>query len=171
MWRALLTPVAAAVLCAWAGAQGPVPLAPADQVKLLKTNRILIGNLVENGLALANAGNESQRVEACRGTSLSLAIALKAAARDGDPDRVAELAGLMAAVIRDGLVPNLEVATRTVQPGSPQAAQLARVRENAAQDLDDVGTAVAAVATLTDNPKVNEALTALTALKPQVTKK
>lgn len=171
MRRALFTLVAAAALCAWAGAQGPATLSPADQVKLLKANRILIGNLVDDGLSLANAGNETQRAEACRGTALSLANALKSAARDEDPDRVAELAGLMTAVIRDGLVPNLEVATRTVQPNSPQAVQLAEVKKNAARDLDDVVAAVPADGKLAAHPKVQVALSELNALKPQVTNK
>ena len=159
MRRALFTLVAAAALCAWAGAQGPAPtLEPADQVKLLKTNRILIGNLVDDGLALANAGNPLERATACRGTARSLANALMVAAGNDDPDRVAELADLMTEVIQEGLVPNLEVAERTVQPGSPQAARLAELKTIAAQDLDDIGTAVPAGTQLTDNQKVKAAL-------------
>jgi hypothetical protein len=74
----------------------------------------------------------------------------------------------MSDVVREGLVPNLETANKTVQPGSPQWAQLAEVKKNAASDLDDAGSAVPANGKLADNEKVKKALEALTALKSAV---
>lgn len=169
MRRAMVTVVAAVVVSAWAGAQGPAPLSPADQVKLLKVNRILIGNLIDDSLALANAGNETERAAACRGTARSLANALKAAAHDADADRVAELADLMARVVRDGLMPNLETATRLVQPNSPQAAQLAEVKTNAIRDLEEIAAAVPEDSLLAGHAKVHESLSNLASLRNRLT--
>jgi len=168
MRRVVFTLVTGVVVCAWAGAQGPTPLSPADQVKLLKMNRILIGNLIDDSLALANAGNETERAVACRKTARSLANALKAAAHDEDADRVTELAELMARVMRDGLMPNLDAATRLVQPNSPQAAQLAEVKKSALGDLDDIAAAVPLDSKLAGNPKVQESLAGLAQIKSRI---
>lgn len=169
MRRALFTLVAAAALCAWAGAQGPAPaLSAADQVKLLKNNRILIGDLVDHGIALANAGEPLKRAQACRATAVSLGNALKRAAEDEDPDRVAELADLMTEVVREGLAPNLDEARRTIPPGSPKLEELAALRVTAAADIDDIGSAIPAMGKLAGNEKVQKALAALTDLKPRV---
>ena len=58
MRRTLFTLVAFTALAAWAGAQGPPPPLPAAvQVKQFKANRILIENLVDHGIDIANADN------------------------------------------------------------------------------------------------------------------
>ena len=67
MRRTLFTLVAFTALAAWAGAQGPPPPLPAAvQVKQFKANRILIENLVDHGIDIANADNPLRRAEECR---------------------------------------------------------------------------------------------------------
>jgi hypothetical protein len=74
----------------------------------------------------------------------------------------------MTDVVRDGLVPNLEAATRTVRPGSPQAEQLEEVKRSAAGDLDYVRSAIPADGKFAENQKVTDALKALTELRDRV---
>lgn len=166
MRRSLLTLFTFAVLAAWAGAQGPpAPLSAAVQVKQFKTNRILIENLVDHGIDLANAENPLQRAEECRKTARTLANYLERAADNDDPDRVAELASLFGEVVRDGLVPNLEAATREIRPGDPREPQLAKLRRQAGSDLSGVRAAIPATGKVAENEKVRAALQALDLLK------
>jgi hypothetical protein len=150
--------VAFAVLAAWAGAQSPAPpaLSPEDKLRLLKANGPLIGELVHEGVAMSAAGDPVQRAERCRGAARSLANAIEDAARQENPDRVAELAGLFRDLVRDGLVPTIEDAQRGVPPESPSGRRLRDLRGTAAKDVSDLKAAVAAPGTLGDNPLIKD---------------
>ena len=64
MRRTMLSLIAFAALSAWVSAQGPSPLSAEVQVKQFKSNRILIGSLVDRGIDLSNADNPLKRAEA-----------------------------------------------------------------------------------------------------------
>lgn len=167
MARVFLLLMTFATLATWAGAQGPTQsLSAADKAKLFKSNRTLIENLVNHGIDLSDADDPLRRAEECRKTALTLANYLERAAKDDqNPDRVAELAGLMGDVVRDGLAPNLEEARRTIPPGSPQGKRAAELPDIVSADLDGVRNAIPSGSKVGDNAKVKTALESLTALK------
>jgi hypothetical protein len=170
MRRSLVTLVAFMALAAWAGAQGPPPPLPAAiQAKLFKSNRLLLEQLVDHGIKLANA-DRLVRAEECRKTATTLANYLGRAAEDQDPDRVAELAGLMGDVVREGLVPNLKAAQDEIRPGDPREAQLVKVRERATEDLNSLPGKIPTDGKVADSQKVKEAIAALQALKASLGK-
>jgi hypothetical protein len=122
MRRNLLSLFAFAALSAWVSAQAPHPLTAEIQVKQFKNNRILIENLVDHGIYISNADDSLARAEACQRTARTLANYLERAAGDGDPDRVAEFAGLFSQVVREGLMPNMDAAKGSItDPKSPRA--------------------------------------------------
>lgn len=161
MRRSVLTLFTAVALSAWVSAQGPPPLTAEIQVKQFKSNRILIQSLVDHGIDLSNADNPLQRAEACRQTARTLAYSLERAADEGDPDRVAEFAGLFTQVIRDGLVPNLTKAKQMIVPESPDAKRLRKVNDQAKSDLDGVLKSIPTSGRVGDNDKVKSALAAI----------
>jgi hypothetical protein len=171
MRRSLVTLIAFMALTAWAGAQGPPPPLPAaTQAKLFKSNRTLLENLVNHGIDLGNADGPLRRADECRKTATTLANYLGRAAEDQDPDRVAELAGLMGNVVREGLVPNLNAAQEEIPPNSPGAAQLANVRASATDDLNSLSGKIPTVGKVAESQKVKEAIAALQALKASLGK-
>ena len=171
MARVLLLLVTFAALATWAGAQAPpAPLTAAEQAKLFKLDRALLDNLINHSIDLADADEPLKRAEECRKTSLTLANYLERAAKDEqDPDRVAELADLLGEVVREGLAYNLEVGKQTYPPGSPGAAKLNALRENAAKDLDAIKNTIPE-GKIADNAKVKDALARLAALKARLGK-
>jgi hypothetical protein len=171
MRRSLITLVAFMALAAWAGAQGPPsPLPAATQAKLFKSNRKLLENLVNHGIDLAKADRPLLRAEECRKTAKTLANFLERAAEDQDPDRVAELAGLMGNVVREGLVPNLNAAQDEIRPGDPGEADLAKVRASATEELNSLPAKIPTEGKVGDSQKVKEAIAALQALKASLGK-
>ncbi|MBA4191853.1 MAG: hypothetical protein C0467_28065 [Planctomycetaceae bacterium] len=166
MVRVLLLLTSFTALAAWAGAQGPTPpLSAADKIKLFKSNRTLIENLVNHGIALSSVDAPLKRAEECRRTAVTLGNYLERAAKeDRNPDRVAELAGLMGDVVRDGLAPNLDEAERTTPAESPDGKRVKELQTIVATDLDNVRLAVPA-GKVADNAKVKAALAALAELK------
>jgi hypothetical protein len=142
-------------LAAWAGAQGPpAGLTAAENLDRLKANRALLDQLIDRGIELGGAGNPVDRAEACQRTAGSLAYWVGLAAADQNPDRVAELGGHLEAVIRDGLVPNLDEGRRTVTLES--AARLDAAREKARGDLDRLRDALAAPGKVADSRRVKD---------------
>ena len=136
MTRPALTAVVLASLAAWAGAQGPAPTTAAERLRLHRANRTLLTDLVGSGVRLAGADSPVARAEACQQTARAVGIAVRRAAEANDADRVAELGDHLDALVRDGLVPVLDDATRTVPAESPDAARLRAVRAGASADLD-----------------------------------
>jgi len=165
MRRTMLILIAFAALSAWAGAQGPTPLSAEIQIKQFQSNRILIENLVDHGIDLAEADNPLRRAAACRQTARTLANYLERAADDGDADRVAEFAHLYGEVVRDGLVPNLEAAGNAIPAGSPHLKELRDVRKKATDDFNGVRSKIPTAGRVGDNDKVKAALALIDGLK------
>ncbi len=130
------------LLSAWAGAQGPAPLLASDQIRLLRTNRVLLGDLINHGVELGSTDDPLQRASACQGAAHALGVALRRAAEANDPDRVAELGSHLEEVVREGLVPILDEATKTIPPHSPDAVRLKAIRAGAAEDLASIRSAL-----------------------------
>jgi hypothetical protein len=166
MRRSLVTLMTLLALAAWAGAQNPAaPLAAEDQVKLFKSNRLLIEGLVTQSITLAGKDRPLDRADECRKTAAILAGSLGRAAEDQDPDRVLELAGLLKEVVREGLVPNLNQAQTEITAGDPQEARLKSVREGTSRDLDELPGKIPTEGKVATNQKVKEAIEAILALK------
>jgi hypothetical protein len=166
--RVLLVLSSFAVLAAWAGAQGEPPaLAPAQRAKLFATDRALLDQLVNHSIDLSKADNPLKQAQESQATARTLAVYLKRAANEEkDADRVAEMAGLLEEMVRDGLAPNLQTARRTYPLGTPGHAEVVKLGEAAAKDLDDWTAGFAG--DIGASAKVKEALEALAALKSKL---
>jgi DNA primase len=147
-------------LCAWVGAQGPAPATPsaADQLRLLKSNSVLIENLVDHGVSLSNANTPVQRAEHCRAAAKTLANAIQDAATKQEAERIAELTGLFREVVRDALVPTLRDAQTNIAPESPDAKRLRELRELANADLAVLKAAIPTTGKVAENARVKSAL-------------
>ena len=135
MTRTALTLTLFAGLSLWASAQERATEFH-QQLKQLEANRLLLDQLIDHGLNLSSpekGGSSLARAEECRLAAVTLAAALKAAPAN-DPERVAELSDHVAAVVRDGLLPNLTDAHINV--GSPeQRKRLEDISRGAREDL------------------------------------
>jgi hypothetical protein len=134
--RTALTLTLFAGLSLWASAQDRTP--PMDQrLKQFEANRLLLDQLLDHGLNLSSAergGFPLARAEECRLAATTLAAALTAAsANDSDPERVAELCDHIAAVVRDGLVPNLTQARKDTPPGSPDYVRFTKLSSESSE--------------------------------------
>jgi hypothetical protein len=135
MRRAAVTVAVCGVLAAWAGAQGPGPLPADDQIRLFRANRVLLGSLIERGVELGATDDPGVRAEACQKAAHDLAVAFERAAEADDPHRAAELGDHLEAVVRDGLLPNLDAARQLYPPESQHAKKLAEYKQAATRDL------------------------------------
>jgi hypothetical protein len=110
-----------------------------QQLKQLDANRLLPEQLIDCGLDLSSVekgGNSLVRAEECRVAATKLAAALKTAPPN-DAERVAELSDHIAAVVRDGLIPNLTDAHNG--GGSlEQREKLANISRDARTDLSNL---------------------------------
>ncbi|MBY0514119.1 MAG: hypothetical protein K2P78_09440 [Gemmataceae bacterium] len=157
MTRAACTLVVFLALAAWTGAQGPPPPLPVDvQLRMHRENRVLLNDMVRQGLALAEKDDPVGRAEECERTVRALAAALRRAAEAQNADRAAELGDHLDAVVRDGLIPNIDEANRTVDPASPEYARLTAVRARAAGGLDELRTDLPTAGKVGDNGRVKD---------------
>ena len=168
MRRTMFTLIAFAALSAWVSAQGPASLPAEIRVKQFQTNRILIENLVDHGMDLAGADSPLRRAEACQRTARTLASYLERAAGAEDADRVAEFANLYGEVVRDGVVPSLDAAGKTIPEGSREWTQLTALRTNVVKDLKDARESIPTSGPVGDNDKVKAALRVIEELKGKV---
>ncbi|MDB5311074.1 MAG: hypothetical protein JWO38_5276 [Gemmataceae bacterium] len=168
MSRVTFIPAAFLALSAWAGAQGPPPLTAADQLRLLRTNRVLIGDLVDCGVKLGVTDRPVDRAETCRETARVLGIALRGAAEAQDADRVEELGSHLDLLVRDGLVPVLDEAKKNTPADSPDAKRLKAVQENAVGDLEWARAAIPTAGKVGDSPKVRDVCGRLDGLRDRL---
>jgi len=134
--RTALTLVAFAGLSLWATAQDTTSNRVATDIELLRTNRVLLDDLIDHGLQLSKAGGPLDRAVECRKTAATLGLALKHATGGTDDDRVAELSDYLTAVVRDGLVPNFDLARQGIPRGSQDYERLKKEADGAKKDLD-----------------------------------
>jgi hypothetical protein len=133
--RTALTLSLFAGLSLWASAQERTTQLY-QHLKQFEANRLLLDQLINHGLNLSKGGDSLGRAEECRQAAITLAAALKTVPRN-DAERVAELSDHIAAVVRDGLVPNLTDAH--AQVGSPEQRQkLADISRDARTDLSEL---------------------------------
>ena len=138
MGRSWLTLGVVGAVALAASAQGPAAgRSAAEQLRLFRTNRPLLDQLLDQGLRLAEAGDALDRADRCRDAVLAVAAALAAATAepDADPSRVAELSGHLAALVRDGFGPALAEAGEVHGPGSDGYKRLTDLRARAGVDL------------------------------------
>jgi hypothetical protein len=160
--RTALTLTLFAGLSLWASGQDGTPRME-RRLKQVEANRLLLSQLIDHGLNLSSAekgGYPLARAEECRGAAATLVAALKAASAD-DPERVAELCDHIAAVVRDGLVPNLNEAGRDIKPGSQHYDRLKDLTKNSNADVAAWVAAVPAGGRLDTSPEVAGAKTRL----------
>jgi hypothetical protein len=170
MIRAGLTGCVFLLLAAWAGAQGP-PLTVDVQLRLLRENRTLLTDLVNQGVDLSNADDLVTRTEKCEETVRTLGAAIQRAAKEEKADRVAELGDHLNVVVNEALIPNLDEATRMIDPRSPEAAKLKLVRKRTAENLTDLRDVLPTSGKVGDSDKVKDLRGKLDTLKERVTEK
>ncbi|HET6575469.1 MAG TPA: hypothetical protein VFG68_17835 [Fimbriiglobus sp.] len=169
MTRTALTLTLFAGLSLWAAGQDHAPLVD-RRLKQLEGNRLLLEQFIDHGLNLSSAekgGNSLVRAEECRQAAVHLANALKAAPAD-DPERVAELSDYVAAVVRDGLVPNLTRASQDIPPGSNEYKRLGELSQLSSQDIAALVAAFPTGGRLDGSPAVSEAKSRLAAAGRQI---
>lgn len=171
MTRSALTLAAAAVLCTLAAADAP-PAGPtaAEQLKLLKSNRDLLEDLIDHGINVSKPATILDRTNECRKAAGTLANALARAAEESSPDadRVVELSEHLGSLWSDGLTPNLQTATAQIPPESPEYGRLKDVSKWAAADAAKVQLAIPADGRLARSPKVQKAREQLAAAAAQL---
>lgn len=172
MTRTPLILVLSAAVSLWASAQTP-PAAPtaAEQLKLLRDNRVLLEDLLAHGLRLSDANTLVDRAEETRRTTRTLSESLRWEAENrADPTRVAELSDNLTSLVRDGLAPTLTEAERTVPPQSADYKRLQAVRRTADRELRDVEATIPTTGPLGRSKQVQESRTRLVEVIRQVAK-
>jgi hypothetical protein len=158
VFRPVTTLLTFLALAAWAGAQGPPPgPTAADRLKLLRANHMLIENLVDHGIGMADADTPLKRAAQSRRTAQMLANEVQAAADGQNAARVAELSGHLDAVLRDALAPNLDRAARDAAPGSPAESEVKSLRAAVLADVDGIRGAIPAGGKVGDDAGVRDA--------------
>ncbi len=170
MLRWSVTFFACLALAAWAGAQGP-PLSVDVQLRLLRENRTLLNDLVNQGVALSAADDLVGRTEKCEETVRTLGAAIRRAAEAQNADRIAELGDHLNGVVNEALIPNLEEGSRSIDPSSPEAARLNAIRTRAAGNLGDLRDSLPATGTLGDTEQVKTLRSTLAGLEERIKEK
>jgi hypothetical protein len=145
------------LMASWAGAQSTasVPLA-AEQLRLFQSNRVLLEQLVEHGIDLANADTHVERVRACHASTWQLGKALRDAAERDDPDRVVELGDYLNQVIAEGLLPSIDEARMAIPAGTEAERELTDLTLQAAEETRNFSLAIPALGKVGSSVKVSE---------------
>jgi hypothetical protein len=112
----------------------PTPT-PAEQLRFWELNRTLLAGLVEHGLKLSQATTPVERVSECREAAQTLAGATEGAS---GTDRATELAGYLADVYAEGLVPALEAARAEIPAGSPHWDTLRKIERDTSDTVQRI---------------------------------
>jgi len=150
--------LAFAMLSAWASAQNASgPATAAEHLNLLKTNRKLLEELLDEGVQLGDANTNLDRAAQCQRVATRLTRELKSAIDQNDADRVAEMSDHFSSLIESGYLPNFATAKENIPAGSPDYARLRSVHADAAKTLDTVKILIPADGKLAKNKRVQEA--------------
>ncbi|MGL6073116.1 MAG: hypothetical protein ACRC8S_03025 [Fimbriiglobus sp.] len=139
--KRLFTIILLLSLAVWADAQStPTPILASERLQLFRANQMLVEDLIDHHLKLANSNSQLDQAEQCRNALTTLSTALNKATEEPsiDGDRVAELSEHMAELLTTGLNPTLAEARAKIQAGSPGAAQLAKIETSATTDLNNL---------------------------------
>ena len=141
--RNLLTLLTAATVSMWATAQpANSGLTAAEQLQLLKTNRELLEDLLDQGTRLSDANTPLDRAAECQRSADRLAREFRAAIERSDADRAGEIGEHVDKIVVEGFLPNLEIARRDSKPGSPDYARVKTMHRTAAESLDSLSASL-----------------------------
>ena len=107
-----------------------------EQLKLLKMNRELLEDLLEQGTRVSEANTPLDRAAECQRSTDRLAREFRTAIERGDGDRACEIGDHVEKIVAEGFVPNLEAARRDSNPGSPDYERVKAMHRQATQSLD-----------------------------------
>lgn len=131
--------LAFALISAWASGQNATgPLTAAEHLNLLKTNRKLLEELLDEGVKLGDSNNNLDRAAQCQSVAVRLTRELKSAVDLDDADRVTEMSDHFSTLIQSGFLPNLATAKENIPVGSPEYPRLLAIHTDAAKNLDTV---------------------------------
>jgi hypothetical protein len=122
-----------AAIAGWTSAQGPTA---SEHLKMLKTNRELLLELMDQGVEMSNANTSLKKAERCQKVAGQLSRAMKQANDRDDTERMSELGDQLAAIIGSGLMPNLQSARDHIPVGSAERAQITVVHRNVMENLN-----------------------------------
>jgi len=134
------TPVfvlAFALLSAWASAQNG-PTTAGEHLNLLKNNRKLLEELLDEGVKLGDSNTNLDRAAQCQSVAARLTRELKKAIDLDDADRLTEMSDHFSTLIQSGFLPNLATAKENIPVGSPEYPRLLAIHMDAAKNLDAV---------------------------------
>ena len=134
----------------------PGPLA-SEQLKLFKSNRELLEDLVSRSVDLANANDPLTRAKACQKATADIGRAMGTAVRADDADRVAELGEYLTALMDQGLTPTLTDARRQNPVGSPGEVELVQFHERATLEAEQLELSIPALGRIGTSARVKDA--------------
>jgi len=138
-FRNLVGLLVAGVVSMGASAQPAHPgLSAGEQLDLLKTNRELLEDLLDQGTRVADANTPLDRAAECQRSADRFARELRTAIDRSDADRACEIGDLVGKIVVEGLVPNLEAARQHSKPGSPDYERVKAMHREASQSLDNL---------------------------------
>ena len=138
-FRNLLTLMIAGAVSLWASAQsGTVGLSAAERLQLLKTNRDLLDDLLDQGTRVADANTPLDRAAECQRITDRLAREYRTALDRSDADRAGEIGDHLDKIVSEGFAPNLEIARRDSKRGSPDYERVQAIHRDAVQSLDEL---------------------------------
>ena len=157
-FRNLLTLALVASVSLWASAQpAPPRLTAGEQLQLLKTNRELLEDLLDRGARISDAHTPLDRAAECQISADRLARELRTAVDRSDADRAGEIGGFVETIVADGFVPNLEIARRTANPGSPDYERVKAMHREATRSLDDLTATLPTAGPLAKSKRIQQA--------------
>ena len=156
--RPLLTLAVAAAVSLWASAQpSTAGLTAAAQLQLLKTNRELLEDLLDQGMLVADANTPLDRAAACQRSIDRMARELQPAVARSDADRANEIGDYVERIVVDGFVPNFEIARRDAKPGSPDFERVKTMHAEAHKSLDTLSATLPSEGPLSKSKRLQQA--------------
>lgn len=143
-------------LTAWPTAHSQPPLTTAEQTRLFQAHRLVLGQLIDNGLDLARANSSLERVEGSRRLTQTLVQALSRAIDEPEPDSAIEYGNHLTRVVKEALSPTLQEAEETIPAESPEAARLKAIRQGSIEALSAAIAALPERGRLASQPPVRQ---------------
>jgi hypothetical protein len=161
--------IAFALVSAWASAQNG-PTSAGEHLAMLKGNRRLLEELLDEGVKLGDSNTNLDRAAQCQSVAARLTRELKNAIDLDDADRVTEMSDHFSTLIQSGFKPNLDTARENIPVGSPEYPRLLAIHTDAAKNLDAVKGLIPAEGKLAKKKGVQDARAKLQAAATAVGK-
>ena len=156
--RPILTLAVVAAVSFWASAQTtPAGPSAAEQLQMLKTNRELLEDLLDQGTRVSDANTPLDRAAECQRATDRLARELRTAVDRADADRANEIGEYVERIVVEGFVPNFETARRDAKPGSPDYERVKAMHREATDSLDKLGAALPTDGPLSKSKRLQQA--------------